>query len=212
MVSLEEHPHLNLTDESATEGEAIGRRETKALHSVKLLVIAFLVIAAVVVAVAVYVFLSKSEEREFEHNFDIFADKVLGAIGKSLDQTLGAVDSYLLDIVSSNRHAGGSWPFVTVPNFSVRSAKLLSLSNAVMLSMHPLVTGKERSLWENYTAHQNHWVRNVHLTVTSIGSSLQRSNAFLSQRSKKALKFKTKMTFIMCRLLRVTIRKMLFTL
>jgi hypothetical protein len=83
---------------------------------------------------------------------------VLDDIGKSLYLTLGTVDSFVVNIVSSAGNTDEAWPFVTVPDFAVRAAKVLSLSDAIFLTVYPLVSGDQRSNWENYTSENKQWV------------------------------------------------------
>jgi hypothetical protein len=111
----------------------------------------------------VYFYLKISEEDEFEHNFHENAELILRAIRKNLVLTLGVVDVMAFNMVSSARSSGEDWPFVTIPDFGVRAAKVLALTEVAFLAVHPLVSDEEREQWENYTASNNNWVSLVHL-------------------------------------------------
>ena len=49
--------------------------------------------------------------------------------------------------------------FFTRPDFAIRAAKIRTLSNAVVLSVYPLVASEEKEAWENYAAANNFWVK-----------------------------------------------------
>jgi hypothetical protein len=43
------------------------------------------------------------------------------------------------------------FPFVTIPSFEQRAAAVLSLSNALEITLHPIVTSENRRAWEKYS-------------------------------------------------------------
>jgi hypothetical protein len=106
------------------EQETIAKDEDRAVFRLRLLVIGVLVASTVGVAFAVYYYISKSENREFEENFSADAKKVLDSLGSSLELTLSAVDALVVNIVSYAILSNSSWPFVTVPDFAVRANKI----------------------------------------------------------------------------------------
>lgn len=84
---------------------------------------------------AVYFYTSNSEQEHFESAFQESTQKVLDSIGKAIERTLGAVDSYATTLVSHARATNQSWPFVTFPDFAVLTEKTRSLSAGVIVSM-----------------------------------------------------------------------------
>jgi hypothetical protein len=138
--------------------EGIAKNETKTVFRLKLTVILVLIVAAVLAAVLIYRYTAGTEESQFKDQFANDASKVLAAAGSSLDRTLGALDSLAVTLVSSARALNQSWPFVTLPDFAVRASKILPLSDAVYISVNPLVTTKTRKDWEAYSLQNNYWV------------------------------------------------------
>jgi flagellar basal body-associated protein FliL len=138
--------------------EAIATAETNAVFRLKIVVISFLVASAIGVALAVYYFTSNAEENEFEEKFQDHAAKVLEALGSSVALTLGAVDNYVVTLVSFARYTNETWPYVTMPDYGVRAAKIRSLSKAVVVSQYHFVTTEQRTTWENYTSQNSAWV------------------------------------------------------
>jgi len=50
-----------------------------------------------------------------------------------------------------------SWPFVTVPDFAIRAAKVLSLSDLLTVATTPVVTNETRLEWEQYSVANDKW-------------------------------------------------------
>ncbi len=73
-------------------------------------------VSTVGVAVTVYRYVSTAEHTSFEGHFQDDSDKVLEAIGSTLELTLGSVDNFLVGMVSFARYTNATWPFVTVPD------------------------------------------------------------------------------------------------
>jgi flagellar basal body-associated protein FliL len=152
--SMSSTPHQKNDKEEAK----IAAAETRAVFRLKIFVISFLVASAIGVALVVYYFTSNAEESDFEEKFQDNAGKVLEALGSSLDLTLGAVDNYVVTLVSFARFTNATWPYVTVPDYGIRAAKIRSLSKAVLISQYHFVTTEQRTTWENYTSQNSAWV------------------------------------------------------
>jgi hypothetical protein len=146
------------TPTSEETEESIAKNETKAVRSLKFVVFAVMILSTIGVALAVYFYISGSETAEFESEFTDAANKVLEGIGASLYKTLGAVDAYTVSIVSFARATNQTWPFVTIPDFAVRTAKVRSLSDSVVISYYPLVSPENRDEWEVYSIANEAWV------------------------------------------------------
>jgi hypothetical protein len=149
-------------------------------------------------AYGVYFYLKISEEDEFKHTFHENAELILRAIRKNFALTLGAVDAMAFNMVSSARSSGEDWPFVTIPDFGVRAAKVLALSEVAVLAVHPLVSDEEREQWENYTASNNNWVSLVHRFVDGCLNCFSISSSCFTSRFKKELNFRRETMFFRC--------------
>jgi hypothetical protein len=114
----------SLANATPKEQDAIAKDEDKAVFRLRLLVIGVLVASTVGVACAVYNYISKSENSQFEESFSDDANKVLEALGSSLHLTLSAVDAFVVNIASCAILSNSSWPFVTIPDFAVRANKI----------------------------------------------------------------------------------------
>lgn len=153
------------------EEPTIARAETRAVRSLKLMVLLVLVLSSIGVALAVYFYTYNAEQVQFKVAFADDSRKVLEvserteksfpteigthicfgkAMGRSLERTLGAVDAYSSSFVSNARSSNQSWPFVAIDDFAVRTEKIRQLTDAVTVSIHPLVTPRNRLKWESY--------------------------------------------------------------
>jgi hypothetical protein len=112
------------------------------------------------VAVGVHRYVAHGEQVNFETQFHDDSKKVLDNIGSTLAITLGSVDEFLVSLVTFANATNSSWPYVTLPDYAVRVAKLRSLSKAVLVTQYQYVTGPQRAEWEAYTATHHQWLQN----------------------------------------------------
>ena len=142
------------------EAAALARRETRAVNYLKAVLFGVLALSTVGVATGVYLFVSTGETEKFETNFEQGAQKILGSIGQNIGTTLASLDVLVASMVSFAHSTNQTWPFVTVPDFEVRAAKVRSLSNLIFINHLPLVRpGEERDEWERYSIENSDWVR-----------------------------------------------------
>lgn len=138
--------------------DVIAKDEDKAVIRLRLLLVLVLIGSTIGAAFATHHYVSGFETSSFEEQFQADASKVLSSIGASLDLTMAAVDTLAVTMVSYAHSSQSNWPFVTVPDFAVRAAKIRTLSHAIFLSVYPLVTLETRFEWENYTVGHDYWV------------------------------------------------------
>ena len=137
---------------SLAANQEIAQRETKYVYWLRFLVIFVLTTSTLVVSLLVHKYVVMTEHEDFTTRFESDATKILDSIGTTLDQTLGATDSFVVQMVSYARASNSSWPFVTVPNFAVKASKLLKLSKAFTMLISLKVTPDEATQWEEYAS------------------------------------------------------------
>jgi hypothetical protein len=145
-------------DQRESGGATLVVRETKSVGRLKRAVLVVLIGSAIGVALTTYLHLSILEEDRFQRQFHDEAHKILESVGKSLDKTLGLMDSIAVAYVSHARANNDTWPFVTLPDYALQITKVLPLSDAFVLSMVPIVTPKQRADWEAYSVAHDGWV------------------------------------------------------
>ena len=153
-----DHTTINPSVEDQSDEVRIAVRETRMIRCVRAVFLALLVASTAVIAATVHQQLRESEQDVFTERFNELADKIFGAMGKSLDDTLGDIDTFTFDIESFARYSNSTWPFVTLPEFALRAQKFLRLTDIFYLSVHHFVTEENRKEWENYTKYNNQWV------------------------------------------------------
>jgi type II secretory pathway pseudopilin PulG len=150
--------HTVNEEESPTQALIIGNKESKEVNRFKVVVILILIIVAVVSSTCVFVFIKKAEQNQFEETFHDNALKVLEAVRNSIDNTLMPLDNLAVTLVSHAKAQKSEWPFVTLDDYGVRIAKVLPLTDAIWITLLPVVTPATRLQWENYSRTHDDWV------------------------------------------------------
>ena len=68
------------------------------------------------------------------------------------------MDSLSVTMVSYARDQNETWPFVTLPDFGPRMAKLLPQTDAMLVAIVPIVKPYQRKRWETYSIQNDEWV------------------------------------------------------
>jgi hypothetical protein len=145
-------------DKAEAPKNTIGKKESQEVYKFKIIVLIILFLSAIVTATCVYVFITQKEEEQFNKQFQKNAAKVLDAVGNSIDETLIAMDSLAVDLVSYARSSHSPWPFVTMPDFGIRLAKAIPQTDAALLTLVPLVQPWQKADWEEYTVENKYWL------------------------------------------------------
>jgi hypothetical protein len=145
-------------DTTLPMGMSIGSNESKDIHRFKVIVMLVLLALAIVSSSCVVVFIKKAEQDRFENQFHDDALKVLESVRNSIDNTLMPMDNLAVALVSHAKARGDEWPFVTIEDFAVRIAKVLPLTDAIWITVLPVVTPDKRLQWENYSRTHDNWV------------------------------------------------------
>lgn len=146
------------TNETNNRSFVEGRKEAKAIKSVRLVSIFFL-FCVIPITIGIYLYTKNDETEEFESQYIEFANKVLESIGATLENSFGALDNLATSVVAAAHAANQTFPNIRVANFGIHAAKTLSLSRAKILVMCPVVNGEQFEAWHNWTAQEGRtWV------------------------------------------------------
>jgi hypothetical protein len=140
---------------STSRKDEIARAETKALFSMRIILLIIVLVSTIGVSMAVYVLTHNAEEALFEETFQGDAAKVLQAIGTTFGHSLGAADAFVVNMVVL---ANSSWPLFTPPSFAITASKLRSQTKSFAVGYYPLVTAERRDDWEAYSLANDAWV------------------------------------------------------
>lgn len=143
--------------------------KSNALYTWRIVLCVVLIISMLTTSSLVYMYISQSEYNEYqrelgEYQFSISSDSylIVKSMQHHLYDTINSADTIIVNIVSTTKLTNQTWPLITVPNFPLLSSKILSLSKAILLSLHPLVTIENRNQWENYTKYYNEqWINDT---------------------------------------------------
>ena len=80
--------------------------------------------------------------------------EVFGELENTFHVTLGAIDSFVFALYTQF----SDWPFVTIPQFSIRAEKLRNFSNTVVVTNYYCVDEDQRLAWEEYSLAHDFWV------------------------------------------------------
>lgn len=145
-------------ERQANSNFAVARNESKVVQLMRILVVTALFATTVTVSLTTYKHTSSKQASDFRQNFESDSNKVLDVVGYDLDRALIAVDSAIVAMVSFARFTNQTWPFVTIPNFELRMAKLRSLCKSIFIQNYMVVLAHQRDEWEIYTSENNAWV------------------------------------------------------
>ncbi len=105
---------IDIDDHNDNQVPVIAQAENKAVFCGKLVVLTVLLLSALAIALAIYYYTSHAEHTAFVQRFHQDSNKILEAIGSTLDISLGSIDSFLV-VMASYAHASNmTWPFVTL--------------------------------------------------------------------------------------------------
>lgn len=157
-VSVDRTSSNGHDNEDQQERRLLAEKETKSVFRLRVAVIFALFVAASVVSAVVYVITTRAEESEFEAQFEGAADKLLSSFEDIIRQKLGAVGSLALSLTAYAKAQNLTWPFVTMDHaFEQRAAGARTLSNALHMSLLPIVYQEDREAWETYSVKHPQW-------------------------------------------------------
>lgn len=153
--------------------------DTQRVIRLRIILILSLAISATVMSYFVHKYVATHEKNKFHNVFYNDANKVMEAVGNSLERSLTALNAFALAYVShaatvtayngNSNDANTTWPFVTLPNFALIASKLLPLTDGVFVSMQPIVCPAQKAQWEEYSLQNDYWV-NETLNVQEVWS------------------------------------------
>jgi hypothetical protein len=137
------------------ERNTLGKRETRAIFFLRLLVMVVFVLLAVSSSMSVFFYVQNSEEDQFQSEFGVHADKVIESFNLAIERKLSAIDSLSVAITSHAISSGSTFPNVTVPHFEYKGSNTRIIGDTVMAFYMPLVTDETREGWEAYSRENN---------------------------------------------------------
>ncbi|CAB9521225.1 respiration control sensor protein ArcB [Seminavis robusta] len=137
--------------------KSLARAETRSVRVLRMAVISALLLTAGIVSVGVFLYTRNEERQNFTNHFEDSALQVLESFHDMVERSLGSVASLSTDYTSYALHSNSSFPFVTLPDFSLRGSQFRAQSGSHIVHWLPLVQEDQRDDWEDYSAaHRSH--------------------------------------------------------
>jgi hypothetical protein len=157
---IESEDNLKSLDENIEKERVanIATAESKTIFHLKIFVLGFLIATAIGVACAVYYYAKAADDYATIEDYEEYTHKLIQSFTLSLDLSLGAVDNFVVNLVSYAKATNAEWPFVTLPDYAVKIAKIHAVSKVVQFSQCHFVTADQRRDWETYTSLFSDWV------------------------------------------------------
>jgi hypothetical protein len=139
--------------------DRLGQAETNAVFRLRLVVFLVMLLAAFAVSVSIYLITSKAEEEEFESQFDGAASKIVETFQNVVQQKVAAISSLAVAIIAHGVDHSRDWPFVTLSSFQQRSSTARTLSDALFVTISPMVSDEDRKEWEDFVVlEDSYWM------------------------------------------------------
>lgn len=154
---------ISNTDNRLSNDEyyGIARAEDRAVIRIRLMVATFLTLCTVGVACLVFFNTKTREEHEFKESVSELSAKIFEAIGSGIANSLGAIDAYVVSLVTVTQVSNMTWPFITIPNSATGLAKLRSTTKATIVTIAPRLQTEWREQWNIFSLTQSGtWLQN----------------------------------------------------
>eukprot|EP00980_Cylindrotheca_fusiformis_P012356 scaffold3033_cov91-Cylindrotheca_fusiformis.AAC.2 len=168
----------------------VAKSEERNILRAKRLVALILVLATATVATSAYILVRDQARSDFENQFAAYASKIGSVSRQKADKLFDALDAFAAMVGSQaaieNELLNTSWPFYTVPDFSIKAERLDDTIDVTVTQflLAPIVQENERDAWANYANSMNPvWyqesLENEGNTDLTVALALQRTIPFI---------------------------------
>jgi hypothetical protein len=137
---------------------ALSENETKNVNRIRAVVAIVVAVATLSMSMTIYYYVRNSESKNFHRAFDSDAKRLLNGVGESIKSNLAVLDAFASTLVSMAKQSNQTFPYVSLPTFGIKASKLLSMTDAFIVSIQPVVYPDQRLRWENYSVENQWWV------------------------------------------------------
>jgi len=142
----------SVTERPSYVNPVVAEKEKRNIFRSKLLVILVLLIAVATVATAAILLIRDEEERNFHIQFQAYSSETITVVREKAKKSFEAIEYYSSTVTSIAKVTNAVWPFVTIPDFAVRTKHLVNLIGAESeFIFAPIVKHEDRDNWEQYT-------------------------------------------------------------
>eukprot|EP00980_Cylindrotheca_fusiformis_P029602 scaffold23587_cov122-Cylindrotheca_fusiformis.AAC.1 len=145
-------------EREAYQPPEVAKREELNILRAKILVAVIILLAVCGVGSATYILVKDQERANFENEFAGYASEILTVSRQKADQLFLGLDAFSASIesqaASENALRNTSWPFYTVPDWSIKAQKLARLTGVsdATVSLYPIVQIDEMDEFNAFAA------------------------------------------------------------
>jgi hypothetical protein len=136
------------------ERRTLGKRESRAIGWLRLLVLGLLVLFGFATSVSVYFLIRETEEDAYSNSVNHFTEVVIDRFNVGIERKLEALDTLSTSITSHALESNETFPFVTMPDFEYKGSNARISGDSILTLYLPYISADQRGAWEDY-AQQN---------------------------------------------------------
>jgi hypothetical protein len=136
-------------------GEKFALREARFVRLLRLGLLVVLFSASLLATNVAYLSLTAREQLRFKDAFYDFSFKLTTEFQNIANRRLGAIAAFSTTITSNAISTNATWPFVTIANYEAQVRHIAKLADIQGLAFGPIVTSKQRMIWEQEFVPQN---------------------------------------------------------
>ena len=126
------------------------QQDDKALLFLKCTVIIVLVVAGTIMAKATHLLATKEEQEVFQNKFDQAARSLIDVFENQVEKKMRVASMLSASFTSLAITINATWPFISLPDFRMRTMDAVALTKASAIQFSPLVSKISRPAWESY--------------------------------------------------------------
>jgi hypothetical protein len=138
------------------------KKETDDIFRLRVIVVLILILAATGVSVLVFLISKKSDDEEFDAQFQGASQQLIEAFNAIKSDRISALSALGVAAIAHGVDHSRNWPFVALSSFQRRSFTARSNSGILQVSINSLVSDNDREEWENYVVEEDsEWIQNA---------------------------------------------------
>jgi hypothetical protein len=155
----------------------IGDRESRVLHRTRSLLLMLIVGIAMIGSITISLITLQEQVQSFEHDFNLLSTTLLQHVQEQFQQQYQSLNTFRHEISTLVRHNDSivapttttttttttdefpiEWPYITLRSSYAILERYLSMTNAAILQLVPIVSTSQITQWETYSTQSQSWM------------------------------------------------------
>ncbi|KAL3929007.1 MAG: hypothetical protein SGBAC_012399 [Bacillariaceae sp.] len=152
--------HDSRLEQERYSAPSVAKREQKCAFVSKVLLFAVLTLAVCALATTAYLVITEEEQENFESQFQAYASEIVTVTQQKVDQMFSSLEAFSVSTasqaISEQLATNKTWPFVTLPHYSIKAdilKKVIGAESPVVL-FSPIVKESEKAAWSAYVSEE----------------------------------------------------------